>query len=57
MTPSRSSDADLELMREIDKLHLEYPFAGARMLRDFFKQRGYRVGRRHVGRLMRPDGH
>jgi putative transposase len=46
------SDADLELMREIDKLHLEYPFAGARMLRDFLKGLGYRVGRRHVGRLM-----
>ena len=50
--PAPTSDADLELMREIDKLHLEYPFAGARMLRDFLKQRGYRVGRRHVGRLM-----
>lgn len=50
--PVPTSDADLELMREIDKLHLEYPFAGARMLRDFLKQRGHRVGRRHVGRLM-----
>ena len=32
--PTPISDADLELMREIDELHLEYPFAGARMLRD-----------------------
>jgi putative transposase len=39
-------------MREIDKLHTEYSFAGARMLRDFLKLRSYRVGRRHVGRLM-----
>jgi putative transposase len=44
--------ADLDLMRIIDKLHTEYPFAGARMLRDMLKQLGYEVGRRHVGRLM-----
>lgn len=50
--PTPVSEADLELMREIDKLHLEYPFAGARMLRDFLNRFGYRVGRRHVGRLM-----
>ena len=41
---------DLELMRQIDRLHLEYPFAGARMLRDFLLQRGYFVGRKHVAR-------
>ncbi|BDV35752.1 hypothetical protein SS37A_37200 (plasmid) [Methylocystis iwaonis] len=28
-----SSD-DLKLMRRLDELHLDYPFAGARMLRD-----------------------
>lgn len=50
--PVPVSDADLELMREIDTLHLERPFAGARMLRDLLKGEGYRVGRRHVGRLM-----
>jgi putative transposase len=55
-TPVPISQADLDLMREIDKLHLEYPFAGARMLRDFLKQLGYRAGRRHVGRLMRLMG-
>jgi putative transposase len=54
--PAPISDADLELMRKIDELHLEYPFAGARMLRDFLKPLGYRVGRRHVGRLMRLMG-
>jgi putative transposase len=54
--PKPVSAADLELMREIDKLHLDYPFAGARMLRDFLKGRGYRVGRRHVARLMRLMG-
>jgi putative transposase len=50
--PVPISDADLELMREIDKLHTDYPFAGARMLRDLLNARGYKVGRRHVGRLM-----
>jgi putative transposase len=54
--PVPISQADLDLMREIDKLHLEYPFAGARMMRDFLKKLGYRVGRRHVGRLMRLMG-
>jgi putative transposase len=46
------SEPDLELMREIDRLHTDYPFAGARMLRDMLRNTGYRVGRRHVGRLM-----
>ena len=39
-------------MREIDRLHTDYPFAGARMLRDMLRRNGYCVGRRHVGRLM-----
>ena len=50
--PAPISDADLELMRVIDALHTDYPFAGARMLRDMLKGFGHRVGRRHVGRLM-----
>ncbi|MBY0439735.1 MAG: IS3 family transposase [Burkholderiales bacterium] len=43
---------DLQLMRRIDALHLEHPFAGARMLRDLLRQDGYFVGRKHVGTLM-----
>jgi len=54
--PVPISDADLELMRLIDRLHTDAPFAGARMLRDMLKLRGYRVGRRHIGRLMRLMG-
>ncbi len=50
------SAADLELMRAIDGLHLEYPFAGARMLRDMLRRKGFSVGRRHVGALMRLMG-
>ena len=45
---------DLELMREIDRLHMEFPFAGARMLRGLL--RGFKVGRRHVATLMRLMG-
>ena len=32
--PQPVSERDLRLMNKIDKLHLEMPFAGARMLRD-----------------------
>ena len=30
--PRPVSDADLKLMHRIDKLHMEFPFAGSRML-------------------------
>lgn len=43
-------------MRRIDELHLEHPFAGARMLRDLLRQDGYAVGRKHVATLMRMMG-
>ena len=36
-TPQPTSPADLAMMRVIDRLHLEHPFAGARMMRDFLK--------------------
>jgi putative transposase len=54
--PRPVSDADLELMRQIDRLHLEYPFAGSRMLRDLLKQDGCEVGRKHVATLMKRMG-
>jgi putative transposase len=44
--------ADLELMRQLDELHLEFPFAGARMLRRLLAARGSKVGRRHIRTLM-----
>jgi putative transposase len=51
------SEEDLELMRQIDKLHLEYPFAGSRLLRDMLAQRGiHHTGRKHVRTLMRRMG-
>jgi len=54
--PRLISEANLALMRLIDKLHLDYPFAGSRMLRDLLNLRGIKVGRRRVGRLMRLMG-
>jgi putative transposase len=54
--PRPVSDNDLALMLRIDKLHLEYPFAGARMLRDMLWQEDVHVGRRHVGTLMKQMG-
>ena len=48
--------ADLALMRRIDELHLEHPYAGARMLRDMLKREGMPVGRKHVGTLMQRMG-
>lgn len=44
------------LMRRIDELHQELPFAGARMLRDLLAQEGVRIGRKHVSTLMRIIG-
>jgi putative transposase len=50
------SAADLELMRQIDRLHTEFPFAGARMLRGLLAINGSKVGRRCVRTLMRRMG-
>jgi len=48
--------ADLALMRRIDELHLDYPFAGSRMLQGLLNAEGHCVGRRHVATLMRKMG-
>jgi putative transposase len=54
--PVPVSERDLVLMRRIDELHLELPFAGSRMLRDLLNGEGFAVGRRHVGTLMQKMG-
>ena len=54
--PMATSAADLALMRRIDELHMELPFAGSRLLRDLLAQEGVLVGRRHVATLMRNMG-
>ena len=54
--PRPISDEDLWLMRRLDELHLNYPFAGSRMLRGLLWQQGLEVGRRHIKTLMRRMG-
>ena len=54
--PRPVSSADLELMRQIDRLHLEFPFAGARMLRGLLAASGSKTGRRRVKTLMKRMG-
>ena len=54
--PVPVSDTDLALMRRIDELHLEHPFAGSRMLKRMLRDEGFEVGREHVRTLMRRMG-
>nr|WP_097189616.1 IS3 family transposase [Caballeronia arationis] len=54
--PRPVSETDLKLMRRLDELHLEFPFAGARMLVRLLKREGVQVGRKHVGTLMKRIG-
>jgi len=54
--PRPNSEEDLWLMRRIDELHLNYPFAGSRMLRGLLWQQGLEVGRRHIKTLMKRMG-
>lgn len=50
------SDVDLGVMRRLDALHLDYPYAGARLLRRLLRRDGVAIGRRHVRTLMRRMG-
>jgi putative transposase len=54
--PQPVSGADLAVMRRMDELHLDYPFAGSRMLRDLLVAEGFTVGRLHVATLMKRMG-
>ncbi len=54
--PQPVSATDLALTRRMDELHLEYPFAGSRMLRDLLVAEGFTVGRLHVATLMKRMG-
>ena len=54
--PQPVSESDLAFMRRIDELHLNHPFAGARMLRDLLRLEGIQVGRRHLSTLMKKMG-
>ena len=48
--------AELAIMRRMDEFHLEFPFAGSRMLRDLLHQDGIEIGRRRVATLMKRMG-
>lgn len=54
--PKPISEGDLGLMRQIDECHLERPYFGSRRVRDWLEDRGYRVSRSKVQRLMRQMG-
>jgi putative transposase len=54
--PRPVSAAALAVMRRMDELHLEFPFAGSRMLRDLLNKEGVEIGRRHVATLMKRMG-
>jgi putative transposase len=54
--PRPVPEADLVIMRRLDQLHLEFPFAGSRMLRGLLAAEGRKIGRRHVKTLMQRMG-
>jgi putative transposase len=54
--PKPTSERDLALMNAIDKLHLDFPFMGLRVLCRTLVDQGYQVGRLHVRALMRRMG-
>ena len=54
--PRPVPETDLAIMRRLDRLHLEFPFAGSRMLRGLLASEGCKIGRRHVKTLMRRMG-
>ena len=54
--PCPVSQADMDIMRRIDALHLDYPFAGSRMLRDLLRGEGIEIGREAVRTMMKRMG-
>ncbi len=54
--PRLVPERDLKLMRRLDELHMDYPFAGARMLCGLLNGEGLWIGRKHVGTLMKKMG-
>ena len=55
-SPQPIAATTLAVMRQLDELHLQHPFAGSRMLRDLLHLQGVVVGRKHVATLMRRMG-
>ena len=51
--PRPVSSADLAVMRRVVELHIEFPFAGSRMLRDLLNRERFEIGHRRVATLMK----
>ena len=54
--PAPLSAKEMDQMRQIDEIHLAYPFYGSRKIRYELWARGHNVGRQRVRRLMRRMG-
>ncbi len=54
--PQNVSAADIDLMRQLDKLYLKWPFYGSHRLCVGLQQQGYQVNRQRIQRLMRKMG-
>ena len=54
--PRPVPERDLILMRRMDELHMDYPFAGARMLCGLLNGEGFAIGRKHTASLMKKMG-
>jgi putative transposase len=54
--PVEPDPEELELMRRIDEIHLEFPFYGSRSIARELRGKGYRANRKRVQRLMRLMG-
>jgi putative transposase len=50
------TETELKLMHTMDKLHIDYPFMGSRMICNQLNRQGFKVGRTHVRTLMRRMG-
>ena len=51
-----ASEADLNLMRRLDEMHLKRPFYGSRRLTGWLRDEGHDINRKRVQRLMRKMG-
>ena len=47
---------ELSLKRLIDEIHMKYPFMGTRSIRDQLRNRGHKINRKRVKRLMAEMG-
>jgi putative transposase len=54
--PQPAGESDLKLMRRIDELHMDYPFAGAHMLRAMLNREGRAGGPQACGHADEEDG-